>query len=358
MRILHIIPTLNRGGAERLLVDLARHHDKNNFSISVIVFKGLGDFESELRAAGVEIISVLKHHRYDLVGVTLRLRDMIQKLNPDIVHTHLGGDIYGRMAARLAGIVAIVSTEHNINRDEFWPVTLLKRWTAGFACRVIAVSKAVAADAIKRYGLAANRCTVIYNGVDIEIFKPQPPRNDEGFIVGAVGRLMPQKNFESLIKAVSLCGDPAIRCRIAGEGPLREKLTNLILSLGLESRISLVGSQADMPAFYKNIDILVVPSLWEGFGLAAVEAGATQRPVIAADVDGLKEIIIDRENGLLCNPVSAQEIAEKITALKEDRDMASALAKRLQEAVIDNFTIERMVRNYEALYTELATNKV
>ncbi len=349
--IVHIIPTLDMGGAERLLLDIVKRADKEIFSLTVICFVRGGVWAEEIRQAGAELIILEKKGKFDLFNL-VKLWRALKVTQPDLIHTHLGGDIYGRFFGRFLK-VPIVSTEHNLNKDEGGLTKLLKRLTASAASLIIAVSQAVAKDASQRYKIAPDKIKVIYNGLDVlrfksvEIFKTLPIK------IGAVGRLVEQKNFSVLIKALSLLKTKDFTCTITGAGPLKDKLQTEINDLGLNHKVYLPGLTNDIPEFLSQLDIFVAPSAWEGLGIAALEAGASSLPVIASAVDGLTEIIDDGLTGLLFIANDATQLAHKIDYLIEHQAEARTLGKNLANKVIKNFDVVNMVRQYELVYHSL-----
>lgn len=346
VKILHIIPTLDPGGAERLLVDIVQRTNKQLFSLTVVCFKRGGLWEEEIKNSGVELIILKKRGQFDLINL-FKLWRTIRFVKPDLVHTHLGGDIYGRFFAGLMGI-PVVSTEHNLNKDEAFSVTLAKRVTAAFASLVIAVSEAVAQDAQKRYGFAKEKIKVIHNGVDLTRFTFTRPQFNKPLKIGSVGRLAKQKDFSTLIKAVSLVKDCV--CEIVGEGSERSNLETEIKNLSLGERVKLAGNRSDVPQFLQGLDIFILASRWEGLGIVVLEAALTGIPVIAARVDGLIEIITDGVDGLLFKPGDEQALAAKLKNIFADQAAALTRAEQLAKKVREHFSIETMVAQYEKAY--------
>lgn len=361
IKILHILPSLTRAGAERVVYDLLSGINKEKFSTSLILFKDQGqgaDWKKELVAEGVEIVDLKKRCLFDLLNFWQLLKT-IKRLNPDIIHTHLGGDIYGRLAGRLAGVKIIVSTEHNLNYSEGFLATVFKRFTAPYAKQIFAVSEAVRQDAIRRYGFESDKTTVVYNGVDLKKFNAEIKSVEVGarsLVVGALGRLNQQKGFDILLQALSLVKHKNFLAKIAGEGEDKTALQKIIVELELGDKVELVGLVEPVD-FISGLDLVVVPSRWEGLGLVALEAAALKKPIIASAVDGLKEIISE-ENGFTVAPGNPQILAEKIDyvlnnfAQPEICDKAAAA----QATVREKFSLEAMIVNYSAWYEKLYEN--
>lgn len=354
IKIMQLIPTLGLGGAERVVVDLAKNLDREKFSVKVVCLKSLGELAADLSAAGISV-ELLGRPSAPIIFSFFKLIKFLKRERPDIVHTHLfGADFYGRLAARLAGVKIIVSTEHNLNFAEGFLKKIAKSATGRLANSIIAVSSAVKDYLIKKEGISANKIKVIYNGVAAEKFL-YPERNYQRagtLTIGAIGRLTRQKGFDYLIKAVAqVNGD--WQCLIAGDGEEKEKLFGLIKSLSLENKIKLIGWEKNTPEFLKKLDIFVLPSRWEGLGIVILEAGASGLPVIASNIDGIKELISDNQDGLLFPGGDETKLAEKIKFLLEQPAERKRLGENLRQKVNANFSAKKMAAEYEQLYLKI-----
>lgn len=338
LRVLHVLCDLSGGGAERLVLELARRAAAD-VRVEVAAVQDGGVLADDFAAAGV-VVHRLGRRRGRPGGVAL-LRLCRLARGFDVVHTHLwAGDAWGRPAAALAGVPVRVSTEHNVDRDEPPWKHHAKVATSRLVHRVVAVSAAVA-DYWRDRGVDPERLVVIDNGVDRARFAA-PWRGGGGLL--AIGRLVRQKGFDVLIDAMAAL-PPTTRLDIVGDGPLRDTLT-----ARAGPNVRLLGRVDDLPERLATADVVVVPSRWEGFGLVAAEAMAAGAPVVASDVDGLRDVVGDA--GVLVPPADPRALAAAIAALLADparRLAASAQGRRRSE----RFDIEVMVRRYEALYRSL-----
>lgn len=358
IKIAYILPTLDKGGAERFTVDLILGLDRQLYDPILILFKRGGEWLAELTAENIPVLVLEKRYLFDL-GNFHRLFSALAGFKPDIVHTQLGGDWYGRLAAKLLKVPVIVSTEQNINSDEGWLRNTLKRLTNPFADRIIAISQAVKEDIIKRYKAKPEKIAVIPNGVRIAGFsalakgraaRPVP-------IGGTIGRLEPQKGHGILIKALKKI-DKDFRFLIAGEGKLYHPLKRQIEEDGLAGKVDLVGP-VQTPSFLGTIDFFVLPSLWEGLGIVILEAGLAGLPIIASAVDGIKELI-DEETGWLVPAGDEEALAEKIDWLLShlsDPEVGRRCGK-LQEKIRERFDIAKIASDYQKTYQDLLEKKM
>jgi glycosyltransferase involved in cell wall biosynthesis len=368
IKIVFITPWLYVGGAERILIDLITNLDLNRFAVSVVFFnKSTPENEiwhQELVVRSIPIVVFNNKKTIPLVGGILRMFKVfwqltlyLKKTKPDIVQTQLFGDFYGRIAAWLAGVPIILSVEHNINIGETWSLALVKKLTMPLLDRLIVVSKAVGDYAVKHYKISKNKVVTIYNGVDVNKFyiSPLARQLSSPPVIGAMGRLTKQKGFATLIRAMKLVNNQTAICLIAGEGEDRATLQALINDSGLKDRIKLIGIQKDTKTFLANLDIFIIPSLWEGLGIVALEAGLAGLPVVASAVDGLKEIIQDGKNGWLVEPGDNKSLAKIIDDILNhyNDSVVKDRENKLQAFIMDYFSLAKAVTNYQSLYEQL-----
>jgi len=365
--VLHILPSLSRGGAERVAVDILKNLDQTHFAPALLLFKDNKqgeELKAELAAAGVPVISLHKRLLIDPLNIALIIR-AVTKLKPDIIHTHLGGDIYGILAGKLQKVPVIVSTEHNINQSAKKSAELIKKVNLKSVTKIFAVSNAVREDAISRYHLKPEKITVVYNGIDSQHFDPSkvsdwlPGRSDgEKVIIGAIGRLSQQKGFMSLIEAAAKTKNKNYLIEIAGVGEMAGELQKRIKDLELINRVKLIGP-VNARNFLSQIDIFVLPSLWEGLGLVILEAGASEKPIIASATGGILEIL--NEDNAWLFPVGDDDIlAQKIDFLINNLQTAETARKvaAVNELVKEKFSLTKMVAKYATWYEELLAAKL
>lgn len=349
IKIVYIIPTLNTGGAEKMLVDLILGLDKEKFEPELICLKRSGILGEKLTSDNIQINTFNFKSGLDVTGFR-KLYLYLKKQKPDIVHTHLfGADVHGIIAAKLAGVKLIFSTEHNINLQE----SVLKRFVKSLiyseATKIIAVSGAVE-EYLKKWKIRDGSIRVIYNGIDANKFiRTRNP--NEKIIIGALGRFTKQKAFNVLIEAINIIRNENIECRIAGFGEEESNLKRQVESLELTEKIKFFPKQDNAEEFLNGLDIFVFPSLWEGLGIVALEAGAMELPVVASDLPAIKEIIENGKDGLLFETGSPKDLADKLLTLTKDQGKRIDLGYNLNKKIKSKFGIESMVKNYEAIYS-------
>jgi glycosyltransferase involved in cell wall biosynthesis len=284
----------------------------------------------------------------------------------DMLHGHgLRGAWIAFLASRLSR-KPFLFTAHNLAPAHVGGIeqALLKR-TIKASSSVIVISHAVA-QSLSRYGLEEGQSVLIPNGVDVsEIDKSlQRPWNWQDFgiefplggsIVAAAGRLSPEKGFETLLHAASLVRSSFAETNflLAGEGAERARLASLIPGYGLTGNFLLTGQIKNVPAFFSLADIIVIPSYAEGQGLAALEAMAVKRCVVASDVGGLSETVEDGITGFLIPPQDAESMARVILQLLENEELRDRMGKAGRGLVETRYTLKLMGESLDRLYSSL-----
>jgi glycosyltransferase involved in cell wall biosynthesis len=276
------------------------------------------------------------------------------RLRPDILHANLNTPVACRYALAIATLlprVAVVAVEQLATVT---PPTrlqrLLKRATSRRLAAHIGVGERAAREIERLFGLRANSIRVIHNAVPDE--EPNRlARSVAGPIVGSVGRLDRQKGYDVLVRALAQL--PDVQAVVVGDGPERDALTALAEEIGVGDRLSLPGWRDDARAYLATFDVFALPSRFEGFPLAVLEAMLAEVPVVASDVGSVSEAVIDGETGLLVAPDDVDALASAIARLLRDGDRA-ALGREGRKRVLDRFSVERMARQFEAVYSEVS----
>jgi glycosyltransferase involved in cell wall biosynthesis len=362
MRIVHLVEALGVGGAERIIIDESKGLARRGFDLRVCCLAAAGPLAEEARAAGIPV---------DALGVTpglarplaiLRVREHLRALRPRIVHAHLrAASVYGRLAAWLASVPVIVLTEHNLYWERPLQHRFAERLLAERTAGMIAVCEAVREFAARQLWLSPDRFTVIYNGIDVARFQGQS-LNGRGkgdrLRVIAIGRLTEQKGHTFLLDAVARM-EPHERplVSIVGDGPLRARLEAQAAAGGLSDVVRFLGVRGDVPQLVARCDVLVLPSLWEGLPLAAIEAMAAARPVIASRVGGVPEAVIEGETGILVPPGDSLALMGAIMRISRDPALVDRLARAGRMRAERLFDIETHVDALERFYLSLSSGR-
>ena len=358
------------GGGQINLLALAENLNPKIFEVSVCTGES-GPLVDAFQSRGIPHFSVSFSKRFR-PGNVIDLAALMQRHRIDIIHTHGGvAGLYGRLAARKCGISpVVVHTLHGIHYLHYRNILLKmlyigqEKFLSRFTDAVVFVSEADL-DKGKRWRLAPERKqVVIKNGIDFSVLRIQAGKEPSGLgsvrdyafpLVGTVARLHRQKGVAYLLRAAVKIRQafPALEIWIVGEGPLRSRLERLSASLGLETAIRFFGEREDVPQLLSCFDIFVLPSLWEGLPYSLLEAAALGKPVVAADVDGVRELVRHDETGLLVPRRNPDRLAEAVIHLLRSREKAAQLGLNLRADIQDRFTLKRMVSQVQALYLKL-----
>lgn len=316
---------------------------------------------------GGNVVSVLRSGERLTARALAAAVKKIVALKPDLIHGHLfgAGELAAYRAARTLGIPFVV-TVHGFDAHRGF-----RRWVRGRvrrrAARVVAVSEALREYVMKTDRVHPERIMTIPNGIDTKRFRPKTPTipppvangEDEGggsFTIVAVGRLVPEKAYDVLVRAVAKLRGFNWQLQICGDGQERTRLKKLGKELRVSRQIKFLGAINNIPGVLRAADVFVHPSRTEGHGRAILEAMASGLPVIATSVGGTPEAITDGETGLLVPPDDPGMLAAAIRRIQADRELAQRLGARARAAVEEKFSVERMRASYKKLYADIASS--
>jgi glycosyltransferase involved in cell wall biosynthesis len=357
IRVCHVSVGLCTGGLERLLVDFARFHDRTRFEMQFVALRNLGRPAEEIRDLGCDVHGI-GAEQFGLVGRLRELTRLLRQVRPDVVHTHNANPhLYGTLAARLAGVPVVVNTRHGQRFGQTAWDRRQFRWVSRLADRVIAVSEDAARLTVSDDGLPATKVARVWNGIDTERFAYRGPTPKPWAI--SVARLSPEKDFPTLLRSVpeTVIRVPDYRLRIVGDGPERPRLESLVRELHIENYVELLGERSDVPELLAQAGFFVTSSLTEGISLTLLEAMAVGLPIVATNVGGNPEIVQDGFTGRLVPAGDPAALAFAISQFCLHRNRWPDMSRAGRRRVLDHFDVRRMLRNYEASYTELLRSK-
>ncbi len=342
------------GGGERYLELLFERLDHSRFS-PLLICPEPGPFVGKMKAKGIPTKVVHSTPIFNPFAL-IRLAQVLRREEVTILQTHgARANVYGRLAAWLAGVPCVISTVHNSIRDyEVNPVqryvySTILRVMLPLTARVICVSEALRRDVISDCPGAASRTTTVWNGIDPAFFSSWRDRNKmrrewcvgSGPLLLTVARLTEQKGHRFLIEALpALVAEwPSLICVFVGEGECRESLRTLAREKGVEQFCRFAGARNDVVDWYAAADVVVLPSLSEGFPFVVLEALAMSRPVVATRVGGVPEIIHDGSTGLLVPSRNPQALQSAVRKVLLDPAWAVRMGQAGQKEVTAHFTV-------------------
>ncbi len=360
-----IIFNLETGGAEMLVLELAKKINRDLFEVSVCSIENMGSLKEELAKSRINTFFLDKKPRGFDIKVIFRLIRILRKEKIDVIHTHnLFTLIYALPASLIAGTPIKVHTEHSYN----YFITSRKRRLIAkilfkIVNKIIGVCDDVSNFLLDEMRTNPNKTFTILNGIDIDKFfipeccsilknKDKLGFKENDFIIGTIGRLERVKNHKLLILAFKegLRIEKNLRLLIVGEGSLREELVKLTENLSISEYVKFTGNRKDIPDLLNIMDLFILPSLSEGHSIALLEAMAAKKPIIASDVGGNKEIIKNGINGILFSNFDEATIAKEILNLHNDEKKRKRIAEEAYNSVKIHFSLREMVRAYENIY--------
>jgi glycosyltransferase involved in cell wall biosynthesis len=358
------------GGAETQLKRLALRLRQRGWTVSIVSMLPPVAYVDELELAGIPVYNLCMRRKVPDPREVFRLASLVRKHRPVVVHAYMvHANLLARVSRVLAPVPLLISSARNIDeggRFREWAY----RITDPLCDLTTQVCRAGAERYIQRGAVPAHKMLYIPNGIETDRFAPNHSiratmREQLGiepmFVWLTIGRLEVQKDYPNLIYAmqmlVSKSSAPAVLL-IAGQGPLREPIERQITELGITEHVRLLGVRTDIPQLLNAADGFVLASAWEGMSNALLEAASTALPIVATDVGGNSEIVLEGQTGFLVpprNPNALSEAMLRLMALPPEQRLAMGQAGRAH--VMANFDIERIVDRWEQLYLQLLERK-
>lgn len=348
--ILFITPVFEQGGTEVYVLNISKYLKERGYNVEVVSSGGIREFDLDNNLINHTIISELRTKNiFSFIKSIIKIRKLIKEKSINIIHS---SSIYTLVIAKFCTLlldnrVKTVYTMHGgPNRDvEKTNKIILNK----FVDRIIALSE-VSKKIMISNGVKKEKIHVIYNGIEDKYIKKKLKYNDK-FIITTCGRLTEQKGQKFLIDAIKEINIDNFELRIIGDGELKKELNNRIIELGLEDKIKILGFKDNVLEYLEESDIFILPSLWEQFPIAILEAMMMQLPIIATSVNGVPEEV--GEAGILISPRSSDEIRSSLEMLYYNCNERKRLAKFARERFEKNFTLNSMGRKTEEVYKKL-----
>ena len=365
-KLLLVIDGLEFGGGERVFLQLAAGL-RDRFEVSVASMPG-GTFEQQVKELGISFYPVDMSRRFSLKPIC-RIKVIIRKNKIDLVHSQgARADFFARIAGRLAGLPRIFCTiAMPVEGFDLEPLQkkiyrFIDGLTERYVERFIVVSDSLKQILIKSRRISAHQIVRIYNGIELDQYHP-----DAGYVnlrkgwgipqnvplIGAIGRMVWQKGFKYLIEAIPeiVRVVPEAMFLFVGDGPLKKELEDLAESLKV--KVIFTGFRSDIKDMLSAVDLLVVPSLLEGFPMITLEAMAMAKPIVATNIDGITEQITDGANGILVPPKDPSALAKAVIRVLDDKELARSMGLAAREKVEQEFSVEKMIAETKKVYSSL-----
>lgn len=372
-QIIYLIDSLASGGAQRQLIKLVSKIDKSLINPLVIVYHDIPFFRKELLDANVPLLTIKKN---DKIGVSFFFKFVLEvrRQRPLIIHSFLNvPNIYARLAKLFCPIQAIVTSERNISLTDRYELKIAEMITWRLSNIIITNTHKTKDILINKIGIDSHKIRVIYNGIEDELLlnfnqnkvdcirKKCRAKNKRTFLIGLIGRVVPQKNHIGLIEAIkrvkTLIPDIELRVGFWGSKPDKnyfETLKRIIDDAKLSNDVFFFGIERDIASVYAACDIVVLPSLWEGLPNVVLEAMSAKRLVIASDIVDNSRIIFDGIDGFLFQSQSVESLVETLLKTIQLPEMEKKTIRELaRKKVLKDYSIEEMVEKTMTVYREL-----
>lgn len=365
IKVVHIIPMLCLGGAERIAVDIVSGLNRERYEPVVVSLMGRTDWDLDrtLEENRVVIHYLGKHLGFDY-RMFSQVYGVLRACRPDIIHTHLQVLRYVFPPAAFLEETSMLHTVHNLAERE---IESGMRWLQGYALQhgvtPVAVAEEVALSLEKVYGVP--KCRVIPNGIPTRCYaSPRMPRWEwrarEGFaesdiLFVCVARFAPQKNHELLVKAFAAgpAGDRRAHLVLVGDGALKKRLESQVANLGLSRQVHFLGVRTDIPDLLGAMDVFVLSSDFEGNPLCVMEAMASGLPVVSTAVGGVPALLEGGKQGLLVPPSDSQSLSRSMTLLLQNHEVRNSWGRAAARRAKEEFDVSNMVRAYEEVYEQI-----
>ena len=341
MRILQVITSLQTGGAEKIVVDLSLNLKARGHEVDVVAFVGGPSiFKQALVDGGCGVIEFTESEGVYSLKHVKRLKRLFAAMAK------------GKCKAKL------VTTEHSTNnrRRSLKGYGWIDRWMYSRYDKIVCISDIAKEKLLEHIGdKYAPGVLTINNGVDVDRFyvaqEVEGLRVADTFVTVMVAGFREAKDQDTLIRAIAKLPHQ-YRLWLVGDGVRRGELESVIVSAGVEDRVSLLGVRSDVPQVLKSADVVVMSSHWEGLSLSNIEGMSSGRPFVASDVDGLREVT--KDYGVLFPHRDAEALAQIIRRLRDDKEYYAAIAEKCYQRAL-MFDIKKMMDKYEEVYKELVS---
>jgi sugar transferase (PEP-CTERM/EpsH1 system associated) len=367
IKVIHLATRLTLAGVGNVVASLVRGMPSQSYRSIVWCLEEADVVGEDLRAEGHQVVDLQKRRRRDF-ALFFRLAALLRSDRIDIIHCHDELSwFYGTVGAWLAAMPRVVSTVHgrrfDTSRRHLWEQKVL----GSMSTSIVGVSASLREQVIDEVGISPGKVSIIRNGIKIEPLEKSADRRrqtrkclgipESAIVLGCVGRLDPVKNLDLLIEASAgaIHVIPSLQIIVAGEGPSKEHLMQKTAALGLNDKVHFLGLRKDVSDLLSAIDLYICSSDREGISLSILEAMAAERPVIATAVGGNLELIQHDETGLLIKKGDRDALVQAILSLSLDAQARRRLGQQARQSVEANFSLNRMLLDYDHLYQSMMT---
>lgn len=365
IKVMHILLSLEFGGAEKVVVNLVNKLYDERFDFSICVMDRIGALRDELNSNMKVICMERKGGGVDF-ALPARLAKVMREVTPDIIHMHNPTALlYGTISGKMAGARGMIVTQHGSVSVENPRMRFVTTQLSKIIDKNIPVSAEIEEYLKSRCKVRNDKLETIINGIDDSIYRPNTAERIDGkkrldlkdnIVIGHIARFSAEKDQRNLLKAFSVVVKKIDNSRLimVGDGPMRSDLELFAKELNIADKVLFTGFRRDIPALLNMFDIFVLSSLREGTSLTLIEAMATELPIVATNVGGNPNVIVDKITGLLVPPSNPGRLADALIHLCRDRHLREEMGKAGRRVMEEKFSLTMMAEKYAKLYQELA----
>lgn len=374
VNVLFVIPQVERGGTENLVLSLINGLNHNIFKSYLVYFHFFGNFQflNEFVEAGASVYQIPREKRLDF-STMLNIASIVKENNIHIVNAHhFVSFFYSYFGCKIGNQVKLIFTNHSCWEIEniTWKSRLAGRLTLRNIDKVVGVTDEVTKRFIDTYHINSSKTCTILNGVDLDKFSLVAIRakirhelevGDKTIIIGVIANFRKVKNHIFLVKAIEklIRLNKDVKVVFVGQSFKNdpessiEEVHNFIKSSGLGNKIILMGYRTDTPELLSSFDIFCLTSLKEGLPISVIEAMAAGLPVVGTNVDGINEVVIPGKTGLLVNLGDVDGLATALYTLIENTDLRHKMGQAARQRAEKKYSLERCISEYEALFLSI-----
>lgn len=363
-----MLTSLDFGGAETQVISLASRLKDRGWKVRMISMIPPSAWLDKLESMHIEVVSLNMLQGIPDVRGLIRLVTLLRRWRPHVLHCHMvHANLLGRIARLAVNVPAVISTAHNINEGAHWR-EIAYRLTDRLSDVTTNVSQAAVDRYIQVKAAPRNRIRFIPNGLDTKRFIRNPAvsaslRNEmklgNVFVWLAVGRIQVEKDYPSMLHAFAKAKDAKRSILlIVGRGPHGKEMEKLAGELGVSGLVHFLGVRTDVPDLMNLADGYVMSSAWEGLPMVLLEASASELPVVATDVGGNREVVVDGKTGFIVPPNDPRALASAMECVMEMGEVErSEMGRAGRDHVEKYYSLEKVVDTWEELYGEILNRK-